>query len=414
MDYKYNLIVIGGGPAGMMAAGRAAENGARVLLLEKRNKLGIKLSITGKGRCNITNVEFDGLKLIKKYGQNGKFLFSSFHKFGPQEIINFFEERNIRTKIERGSRVFPVSDRSSTVIEALVKYLKQNNVTIKTNAAVKSIVSKDKKIHKVVLQSGEEFKADKYAICTGGQAYPQTGSTGDAYAWLEKMGHNIISPEQALVPVIVKERWVKELEGLSLKNVTISIFQNNKRVESEFGEALFTSRGLSGPIVIDMSRVIGKCLKIGEVELFIDFKPALSFKELDKRIQKDFKEFQNKQFKNSLQYLLPKKLIPVIIKLSRINPEKKVNEVSKKERIIIIHLLKSFKLNVKSLEGFDRAIVTAGGVDLKEVDPKTMRSIIIKNLYLAGEVLDLNGPTGGYNLQICWSTGFCIGQNFMK
>jgi predicted Rossmann fold flavoprotein len=411
---KYDLIVIGGGPAGMMAAGRAAENGARVLLLEKRNKLGIKLSITGKGRCNITNAEFDDCKLIKKYGHNGKFLFSSFNKFGPQEIINFFEQRNIKTKIERGNRVFPVSDRSSTVIEALIKYLKQNNVTIKINAAVKSIVLKDKMIDKVVLLNGEEFEADKYAICTGGQAYPQTGSTGDAYTWLAKMGHTIISPEQALVPVIVKEHWVKELEGLSLKNIEISVYQNGKKVESEFGEALFTSRGLSGPVVIDMSSVIGQCLKMGEVELFVDFKPALSFKELDKRIQKDFKEFQNKQFKNSLQCLLPKKLIPVIIKLSGINPAKKVNEITRKERIMIIHLLKSFKLSVKSLDGFDRAIVTAGGVDLKEVDPKIMRSKIIKNLYLAGEVLDIDGPTGGYNLQICWSTGFCIGQNFIK
>lgn len=398
----------------MMAAGRAAANGARVLLLEKRHKLGIKLSISGKGRCNITNAEFDNQKLIKKYGRNGKFLFSSFYKFGPQDVIDFFEQRNVKTKIERGNRVFPVSDRSSTVIEALITYLKQHNVTIKTKAAVKSIVTKGKKIDKVILQSGEEFESEQYAICSGGQAYPQTGSTGDAYAWLKKMGHNIISPEQALVPVIVKESWVKELEGLSLKNVSISIFQNNKRIASAFGEALFTARGLSGPVVIDMSSVIGKCLKAGEVALFIDFKPALGFSALDQRIQRDFEEFRNKQFKNSLQYLLPKKLIPVIIKLSGINPAKKVNEITKKERLTITHLLKSFRLNVKSLAGFDRAIVTAGGVDLREVDPKTMQSKIITNLYLAGEVLDVDGPTGGYNLQICWSTGFCLGQNFIN
>ena len=215
---KYDLIVIGGGPAGMMAAGRAAEKGARVLLLEKRTQLGVKLSITGKGRCNITNAEFDDRSLIKKYGKNGKFLFSSFHAFGPREVINFFEERNIKTKIERGNRVFPVSDKSRTVIEALIAYLKQHNVTIKTNAAVKSIISQGTTIDMVVLQNGEKFKADAYALCTGGQAYPQTGSTGDAYAWLKKIGHTITPLEQALVPVIVKERWVKEMEGLSLKN----------------------------------------------------------------------------------------------------------------------------------------------------------------------------------------------------
>jgi len=409
---KYDLIVIGGGPAGMMAAGRAAENGARVLLMEKRSKTGIKLSITGKGRCNITNAEFDIRKLIKKYGKTGKFLFSSFHRFGPREIINFFEQRNIKTKIERGNRVFPVSDRSSTVIDALMQYLKQNGVNIRTDAAVKTIVSKNNKIFKVILKSGEEFEADNYAICAGGRAYPQTGSTGDAYAWLEKMGHNIIFPKQALVPVIVNERWVKELEGLSLKNVTISFYQKGKKIGSEFGEAIYTDNGMSGPVIIEMSKKIGQLLNHGEVELQIDFKPALSFTELDQRVQKDFDKFSNKQFKNSLQALMPRLLIPVVINLSKINPDKKVNEITKEERKILVHLLKNFKLHVKALAGFDRAIVTSGGVDLKEVDPKTMRSKIIANLFLAGEILNIDGPTGGYNLQICWSSGFCIGQNF--
>ncbi|MFA6099226.1 MAG: NAD(P)/FAD-dependent oxidoreductase [Patescibacteria group bacterium] len=409
---KYDLIVIGGGPAGLMAAGHAAENGAAVLLLEKRNRLGIKLSITGQGRCNITNAEFDDRKLIKKYGQNGKFLFPIFHKFGPQEIINFFEERNIKTKIERGNRVFPVSDRSDSVIKALVKYLRENNVTIKTSAAVKSIVLENKKITKVVLQNGEEFIAEKYAICTGGQAYPQTGSTGDAYAWLKKMGHKIITPEQALVPVIVGERWVKLLEGLSLKNVVISVYQKGRKIVSEFGEAIFTDNGLSGPIVIDMSKKIGQLLKNGEVELQIDYKPALSFVELDQRVQKDFSELHNKQFKNSLQALLPRLLIPVIINLSKINPDKKVSAITREERKTLVHLLKNFKLRVKALAGFDRAIVTSGGVDLREIDPRTMQSKIIANLYLAGEVIDIDGPTGGYNLQVCWSTGYCVGDNF--
>lgn len=409
---KYDLIVIGGGAAGMMAAGRAAQNGADVLLLEKRDRLGVKLAITGKGRCNITNAEFDDRKLIKKYGPQGKFLFSAFHNFGPQGIIDFFEDRDVTTKIERGNRVFPISDRSSTVIEAMIKYLKQHNVTIKTNAAVKSMVASGKKIDNLILQNGEEFTATSYAICTGGQAYPQTGSTGDAYVWLKKMGHNIITPVQALVPVILKERWVKELEGLSLKNVTISVYQQGKKVESEFGEAIFTDNGMSGPIVIHMSKKIGQLLKNGKVELQIDFKPALSFTELDQRIQKDFKKLNNKLFKNSLPALMPRMLIPIIMKLSAINPDKKVNAISREERKRLVHLLKNFKLQVKVLAGFARAIVTAGGVDLKEIDSKTMQSKVIDNLFLAGEIINIDGPTGGYNLQICWSTGYSIGENF--
>lgn len=409
---KYDLIVIGGGPAGMMAAGRAAENGARVLLLEKRDRVGIKLSLTGKGRCNITNAEFDDRKLIGKYGKSGKFLFSSFYVFGPEEVIRFFEERNIKTKVERGNRVFPVSDASSTVIEALIAYLRKHNVTIKTNAAVKLIVSKGNKIVRVILHNGEEFEANNYAMCSGGKAYPQTGSTGDAYAWLERMGHHIIPPEQALAPVVVAERWVKNLRGLSLKNVSISVYAKGKKVESEFGEAIFTDNGMSGPIIIDMSKKIGQLLKESKVELHIDYKPALSFTELDLRVQKDFSELSNKLYKNSLQALLPRLLIPLFIKLSKINPDKKVNTITREERKILIHLLKDFTLHVKALAGFERAIVTAGGVDLKEIDSKTMKSKVIENLYLAGEVINIDGPTGGYNLQMCWSTGYCVGNNF--
>ncbi|MFA5134537.1 MAG: NAD(P)/FAD-dependent oxidoreductase [Patescibacteria group bacterium] len=411
---KYDLIVIGGGPSGMMAAGRAAENGASVLLLEKREKLGIKLSITGKGRCNITNAEFDRRKLVGAYGKKGRFLFSALAAFGPREAIDFFEARGIKTKTERGNRVFPASDESADVISALLRYLHEHRVEIRTNAAVKSIGFKGNGIEKVTLTGGEEYRAGHYALCSGGLAYPQTGSTGDAYAWLREMGHTVVAPQPALVPVITQERFVKELEGLSLKNVSVGVFQNGKKAASEFGEALFTSHGLSGPIVIDMSKAIGECLKKGGTELRIDFKPALGFPELDKRIRKDFTEFHNKQYKNSLHRLLPKKLIPVIIRLSGIDPEKKVNEITKEQRMALIHLLKEFSLAVKSLEGFDRAIVTAGGVDLQEIDPKTMRSKIIENLFIAGELLDIDGPTGGYNLQMAWSTGYCIGQHCGK
>ena len=396
----------------MMAAGRAGAKGTRVLLLEKNAKLGTKLGVTGKGRCNITNAEFDDRKLITKYGRNGRFLFSALNKFGVQEMLDFLKQQGVPTKIERGNRVFPQSNKSADVIGALAKYLKNNKVAIRTNSFVKSIEMADKRIKQVILQDGTKLQADNYAICTGGQGHPLTGSSGDAYVWLTKMGHKVTELAPAIVPIILQEKWVKELEGLSLKNVTISPYQNGKKILFSFGEALFTDNGLSGPIVIDMSKTVGQALKKGKVELRIDFKPALDFPTLDKRLQRDFVQFNNKLFRNSLSALLPKKLIPVMIKLSQIDPDKKVNAISQDERKKLVHLIKEFKLQVKSLAGFNRAIVTSGGVDLKEVDPKNMQSKIINNLYLAGEILDLDGPTGGYNLQMCWTTGYCLGDNF--
>jgi predicted Rossmann fold flavoprotein len=409
-----DLIIIGGGPAGMIMAGRAAEKGARVLLLEKNPKLGVKLLITGKGRCNIVNAESDIKKVIQRFGQNGKFLYSVLNKFGSQEIVEFFEDFGVKTKVERGNRIFPVSDKSQDILKALIEYLKKNKVEIKTNVEVKYIIVKKDNIEKIVLTSGEELTASNYAICTGGKSYPTTGSDGDGYKWLTKLGHNVLSPTPSLVPIILQEKYVKDLEGLSLKNVQIEAYQDNKKKDSRFGEAIFTSNGLSGPIILDMSKKIGELLSKGKVTLKIDFKPALDFKVLDKRIQNDFKEMNNKMFKNSLDLLLPKKLIPVIIKLSKIDEDKKVNSITKEERNRLLHLLKGFELEVKKIDGFDKAIVTAGGVDLKEIDPKTMKSRVISNLYLAGEVLDLDGPTGGYNLQASWSTGYCAGDNFNK
>ena len=408
----YDLIVIGGGAAGMMAAGRAAEKGARVLLLEKNNRLGVKLSITGKGRCNITQAEFDNRKFIKELGANGKFLFSALHKFSARDAMDFFESRGTELKIERGARVFPKSDQSENILEILVKYCRDNSVKILTRATVKEIIAKNKKIEKVILADGQELLAEKYAICAGGKAYPGTGSTGEAYEWLAKMGHKIIEPMPGLAPIIMQEKWIKELEGASLKNVKITVFQNNKKRDERFGEALFTDDGMSGPIILDMSKKIGKLLKIKEVEISIDFKPALDFEVLDKRIQQDFMMFKNKMFKNGLGLLLPKKLIATFIKLSGIDENKKVNSITKQERKKLISLLKEFRLNVKKVDGFDKAIVTVGGADLKEIDPKTMRSKIIANLYLAGEILDLDGPTGGFNLQIAWSTGYALGDDF--
>ena len=407
---KYDVIVIGGGPAGMMSAGRAAELGAKVLLLEKNKHLGIKLLCTGKGRCNITNNIEEIKKLVDKYGKNGKFLFSAFNKFKVEDTVNFFEKRGVKTKVERGERIFPVSDRASDVLNALIKYMRQSKVEIITEAQVKNILMEKKVIKKVILENGQELEAKNYIICTGGKSYPLTGSTGDGYKWLKKMGHTIISPRPALTPIIIKEKFVKELEGLSLKNVEISIFKNNKKIISRFGEALFTNNGLSGPIILDMSKKIGEEL-VNKLKLKIDFKPVLDFIKLDERVQRDFQKNSNKLFKNSLNELLPQKLIPIIIKLSGIDPNKKVNLITKTERKIIIHLLKEFELEIVGLVGFEKAIITAGGVELTEVDPKTMQSKIISNLYLAGEILDIDGPTGGYNLQVCWSTGFVAGEN---
>jgi len=407
---KYDVIVIGGGPAGMMSAGRAAELGAKVLLLEKNKHLGIKLLCTGKGRCNITNNIEEIKKLVDKYGKNGKFLFSAFNKFKVEDTVNFFEKRGVKTKVERGERIFPVSDRALDVLNALIKYMRQSKVEIITEAQVKNILMEKKVIKKVILENGQELKAKNYIICTGGKSYPLTGSTGDGYKWLKKMGHTIISPRPALTPIIIKEKFVKELEGLSLKNVKISIFKNNKKIISRFGEALFTNNGLSGPIILDMSKKIGEEL-VNKLKLKIDFKPVLDFIKLDERVQRDFQKNSNKLFKNSLNELLPQKLIPIIIKLSGIDPNKKVNLITKTERKIIIHLLKEFELEIVGLVGFEKAIITAGGVELTEVDPKTMQSKIISNLYLAGEILDIDGPTGGYNLQVCWSTGFVAGEN---
>jgi len=410
---KYDVIVIGGGPAGMMCAGRAGELGSHVLLLEKNRYLGVKLLITGKGRCNITNKIDDLKEMTSKFGKNGKFLFSSFYKFGIEDTINFFESRGVKTKIERGNRVFPVSDQSKDVLNSLIGYLKKSQVAVRTSVPVKDIIKNGNRIEKVVLVSGEEIFANKFVICTGGKSYPGTGSSGDGYNWLTKLGHTITSLSPSLTPIVVEEEIVKELEGLSLKNIEISIYKNNKKIDSRFGEAIFTADGISGPVILDLSKEIGKHPS-AQMKIQIDFKPALDFAKLDLRIQKDFQEGNNKIFRNSLDRLLPQKLIPVMIKLSGIDSEKKVNLVTKEERKRLLHLMKEFSLEFKSLKGYEKAIVTSGGVDLREIDPLTMKSTLIDNLYFAGEIFDLDGPTGGYNLQLCWSTGFVAGENAVK
>ncbi|MDD4902608.1 MAG: NAD(P)/FAD-dependent oxidoreductase [Patescibacteria group bacterium] len=410
---RYDVAVIGGGPGGMMAAGRAGELGARVVLLEKNKRLGAKLLITGKGRCNITNQTDSEREMIEAFGKNGKFLYPALKKFGVADVIDFFAKQGVKTKVERGNRVFPTSDSSRDVLDALVDYLNKAKVEIRYNSAVKEIAVKDKRIEKVVLFGGRVIVADKYILATGGKSYSATGSTGDGYAWLAKMGHTITKLSPALVPIIVKEKIVKELEGLSLKNVEIGLYKNSKKIDSRFGEAIFTADGMSGPIIIDLSGAIGEYLP-GQLKLAIDFKPALDYPTLDQRLQKDFAAAPNKMFKNYLDELLPQKLIPVIIKLSGIDPAKKVNSVTREERKRLLHLLKEFFLTIGGLAGFDQAIITSGGVALNEVDPRTMRSKIIDNLFLAGEILDLSGPTGGFNLQACWSTGYVAGEGVIN
>ena len=405
---NYDIAVIGGGPAGMMAAGRAGELGASVVLIEKNTKLGVKLLMTGNGRCNLTNKIFDKKILIDKYGKNGKFLYSCLNKFGVAAVIDFFEFRGLKTKIEKDSCVFPVSDNSSDVLAVLVNYLKQSKVEVMTNTEVKDIVVKNKKIVKIRLKNKQKIIAKNYIICTGGKSYRQTGSIGDGYNWLAKIGHTINTLRPSLTPVILQENFIKDLEGVSLTNVTTQLFKNNKKIASCCGDLMFTANGLTGPSILDFSKQIGQALP-GKLVLKIDLLPEFDINDLDKKLHLKFSQ-DNQALKNSLSEFFPKRLISVIINLAKFNPDKKVNIISKQERAVLVKIIKEFSLEIKSLAGYDKAMITGGGVNLSEIDPQTMKSKIIDNLYLAGEILDLDGPCGGFNLQVCWSTGYLAGQ----
>ncbi|HDZ54506.1 MAG TPA: NAD(P)/FAD-dependent oxidoreductase [Candidatus Nealsonbacteria bacterium] len=415
---KYDVAVIGGGPAGMIAAGRAGETGARVIIIEKNNILGKKLLITGKGRCNITQAKFDGKDLADKFGREGRFLLYGFSVFGPKQVVDFFENLKLKTKIERGGRIFPKSDKASDVLQVLRSRLIKNGVKILAGKTVKKIIKKNNKIGAIVLENGEEITADKYIIATGGKSYPTLGSSGNGFGWAEDLGHTIVELKPALTPIKIKERWPKQAQGLSLKNVLIIVYQNNKKQDSRFGELLFAHFGITGPIILDVSKKVGELLNPpaarGKVKMTLDLKPALDFEKLDKRLQRDFIKFKKKLFKNSLNDLLPKKLINIIVKLSGIDENKLVDEITKNERHKLVKLLKGMEMTPVELLGFDKAIITSGGVSLKEVDAKTMKSKIIDNLYFAGEILNLDGPTGGYNLQVCWSTGYVAGNSATK
>ncbi|TSD01342.1 MAG: hypothetical protein Athens071425_429 [Parcubacteria group bacterium Athens0714_25] len=413
---EYDVIVIGGGPAGMMAAGKAGETGARVLLVEKNEQLGRKLLLTGNGRCNITHAEFDNNELVKSFGKNGKFLFSALSVFGPEKVMEFFSDLGVATKIEKGGKVFPVSDNALDVLQALEKYLKKNAVEVMTGANVLGFEMKKsndiKKIKGVRLDSGI-ILADKFILATGGKSYPATGSTGDGYVWARECGHEIINPQPVLAPIKTQEIWVKEAQGVSLKNIKISLMQNDNKIGFQSGDLIFTHFGVSGPVILNLSRTLAELeKKDDQFFLSIDLKPEMDRNELDASIQKDFARNINKDIANYLPELVPQKIAKIILHLAGIPAEKKINNITKKERLDIVSLLKDMRLGVIGNTGFAQAMVTKGGVNLKEVNPKNMQSKIVPNLFLAGEILDLDGPTGGYNLQICWSTGYSAGTSF--
>jgi len=404
-----NVIVIGGGPAGMIAAGNAALNGNKVVLFEKNEKLGKKLYITGKGRCNLTNAA-DPEELIKNTIGNPYFMYSAYYSFGSEQTMEFFEKLGVRLKVERGNRVFPKSDKSSDIIKALEKFLKNSGVTVKLNSEVDDIILEDNKVLGVVLKSGKKISAQAVVIATGGLSYPVTGSDGAGYVFAKKGGHIVSKLYPSLVPLRISQKWCGILQGLSLRNVSIEVKIRGKSVYKNFGEMMFTHFGVTGPLILSASRYITK--RISEKpEIYIDLKPALTEKELDLRIRRDFEKFINRTFKNCLNELLPQKMIPVIIKLSTINPDKKVNEITKEERKKICSLLKNLKLNVVGTTGFSEAVITCGGVCVDEIDPSTMKSKIIDGLSFAGEVIDVDCFTGGFNLQVAFSTGYLAGTN---
>ena len=410
------VIVIGGGPAGMMAAITSAENRNKVILLEKMERLGRKLLITGKGRCNITS-SLPIEEFIQNTPGNGQFLYSSFRNYTNKDILKFLKKQGLDVKEERGNRIFPVTDKSIDVLECFKNKLIELNVDIRYNSKVIDII-KEENIFKVKTQK-EIFYANKVILATGGKSYPLTGSTGDGYNIAKKLGHTVTEIKPSLVPLECYDKNIcKSLQGLSLRNVKIELknLENNKVIYEDFGEMLFTHFGISGPIILSASahlvrwKNIEKLLKNRKISLKIDLKPALLDEKLDERILRDFSEFKNKQFKNSLDRLLPQKLIPIIIQKSKINHEKKVNEITKQERKNIVKVLKNFELIISGFRPIDEAIITSGGINIKEINPKTMESKLVEGLYFAGEIIDVDSYTGGFNLQIAYSTGYTSGM----
>ncbi len=407
----YDVIVIGGGPAGMMAAGTAAARGLRVLLLEKNSHLGKKLLITGGGRCNVTNAEPDLRTLLTHYQDSAKFLFSTFAQFDNTDTLEFFNTRGMPTKIEANHRAFPVSDTAQSVCDVLEAYLKAGHVTIRSNAEVTEVTHTDSTITGIILQDGSVLSATSYIIATGGKSRPDTGSTGDGFRWLAGIGHTINEPDPSLVPIALQEPWVKDLAGLTLADIKVSLWQNNERVLHKLGRVLFTHVGLSGPTILNLSKAVGELLDYGPVQIKLDLFPALDEGALDDAVVELFQTHQNKLLRNALGELIPASLVPVLLALIETTPELACHSVTREERKRLVTTLQALTVTVTGLLGVDKAIVTSGGVALTEVNTKTMQSRRFPNLYLVGDILNIDRPSGGYSLQLCWSTGFVAGNS---
>lgn len=404
------VIVIGGGAAGMMAAITAAQNGHSVTLIERNEKLGKKIYITGKGRCNVTNAS-DMETIFNNVNKNPKFLYSALYSYDNQAVMDFFESEGTKLKVERGNRVFPESDHASDIIKALERNIRRQGIEVLLNTKVKRLIMDDTECKGVELESGKKISSDAVIVATGGVSYPTTGSTGDGYEFAESAGHSIVRPEPSLIPLVSPENWVRDLQGLSLKNVELTLYADNKAVYSELGEMMFTHFGITGPLVLSASSYyITEKARKKDILVTIDLKPGLDSDQLDKRILRDFEEQKNKQFSNSLDGLLPKRLIQAVIMLTGIPGETKVNEISREQRQKLVSVLKRLEIKITQTRPIEEAIITRGGIAVKEINPSTMESKLKKNLYFAGEVIDIDAMTGGYNLQLAWSTGHLAGM----
>lgn len=407
----FDVIVIGGGPAGMMAAGRAAECGKRVLLLEKNPNLGKKLLITGGGRCNVTNNKTNNRTMLAKYKGNDKFLFSAFSQFNVERTLEFFHSRGMETKEENEGRIFPVSNTAQSVWDVLFEYMKEGRVIVQTNSPVSSIsLGNEKKFH-IKLKDKTEIVGTSVVVATGGLSRPETGSTGEGFKWLEKLGHTIIANDFALVPIALKDSWPKKLGGVTLKDIKLTIYQNEQKQSVHKGKLLFTHLGISGPTVLNMSREVGELLKYGDVVIQLDLFPQLDHAALKAVLQKFLVEESNKLIKNTLPKIIPSALVAPLLEIAGIDENTPNHSVSSEDRKKIVQLFKAVPLHVKGLLGSDKAVVSSGGVDLREVDFKTMQSRLIPNLYLVGDVLNIDRPSGGYSLQLCWTTGYVAGSH---
>ena len=408
-DNSYDVIVVGGGAAGMMAAGRAAEKGKRVLLLEKNTSLGKKLKITGGGRCNITNAEENQRLLLANYGTAEKFLYACFAQFGVADTFEFFEKRGLPLVVQAGKRAFPKTERALDVFLVLEKYLKQGDVEVRTNVTIDKIVAKEGVIQKIVAGK-KDFVAKVYILATGGKSHPETGSTGNGFVWLKQLGHTVQNPTPTIVPLAVADAWIKQLAGVTLPNIKITFFSNNKKSLGLKGNILLTHFGLSGPLILNAAGTVADLLHGGEVTAHIDLFPELDLGSLDKHITTIFDDHKNKVLKNVFKLITPKSAGAVLLSLLKIDPKTKIHSITKDQRKTMVQLLKSLPVTITGLMGYDRAVITDGGVALKEIDVKTMRSKLCSNLYIVGDLLHISRPSGGYSLQLCWTTGFIAGD----